>query len=267
LADDLGYERTGHQAKAAAAFVELVDALVDDFDVIDMLSVLSTRCVELLGAAAAGILLADGEGTLRVIGASNERARLLELLQLQNHEGPCLDCYRTGNVVINPDMASASSWPRFASTCVREGYPSVCAVPMRLKGLTMGSLNLFMSEPVRLPDSDVALAQGLADVASIAIIQDQTARESAVRESQLHRALDSRIVIEQAKGMIAAHTGLDMDAAFSRLRTHARNNNRMLTDLATEIVGGSITLGWVAPRVRPAQPPPGPNRDRSGGAS
>jgi len=231
------------QAQAGAAFVELVGALVDDFDVIDMLTVLTTRCVELLDAAAAGILLADSSGTLRVVGASNEQAQLLEVLQIQHGEGPCWDCYHTGDVIISADMAAGSRWPRFAPVAVAAGYPSVCAVPMRLNQNKIGCLNLFMSEPVRLPDADIALAQALADVATIAIVQDEATRAAVLNEGQLQHALESRIFIEQAKGMIAAHDDVDMDDAFTRLRAHARNNNLRLTDVAAAIISGSIKMG------------------------
>jgi GAF domain-containing protein len=197
---------------------------------------------------------------LRVIGASNERAHLLELLQVQNDEGPCLDCYQTGSVVAHANLNEASPWTTFAAAAVAEGYPSVCAVPLRLRELTLGCLNLFMSEPVQLPASDVTLAQALADVASIASVQDQTAREAAVRESRLQRALDSRIVIEQAKGMIAVQSHVDMDGAFSQLRTYARNHNERLTDVARQIISGSLMINEMNPR----KPPPPPPRSSSG---
>ncbi len=245
-----------HRNDAAATLVELVDTLVGDFDVIDMLTVLTTRSVELVGAAAAGILLADSNGTLRVIGASNDQAHLLELLQVQNEEGPCLDSYRTGQVVTHPDLTMDSPWPRFAAVSVTQGYPSVCAVPMRLQELRLGCLNLFMSEPGALPESDVTLAQALADVASIAIMQDQSSRDSAVREAHLQRALDSRIVIEQAKGMIAVHQDVGMDAAFERLRSHARSNNLHLTDVATTLIDGSVSLDALQPQPPPPAPAP-----------
>ena len=244
---------------AAAALVELVGALVGHFDVIDMLTVLSTRSVELVGAAAAGILLADSDGTLRVIGSSNDQAHLLELLQVQNEEGPCLDSYRTGQVVTHPDLTADSPWPRFAAVSVAQGYPSVCAVPLRLHEFRLGCLNLFMAETGALPDSDVALAQALADVASIAIMQDQLSRDSTVREAQLRHALDSRIVIEQAKGMIAVHQGVGMDEAFGRLRSHARSSNLRLTDVATAFTDGSVSLDALKP---PPPPPPSGPRSR-----
>jgi GAF domain-containing protein len=239
-------------ALTAQTFVEIVDTLVGDFDVIEVLTLLTTRCVELLNAAAAGILLADGDGHLRVMGASNEEVELLELFQIQNDEGPCLDSFQTGQVVTNPDLHAGSPWPKFAVESVQRGFPSVCAVPLRLKDVTLGCLNLFMSEPVLLPDTDVALAQALADVASIAIVQDQATREAAIREGQLQHALNSRIAIEQAKGMIAEGAGLDMNQAFNRLRTYARDNNRGLTDVAETLVAGSISVDELTGMMRNA---------------
>ena len=236
----------------AIAFVELVDTLVGDFDVIDVLTGLTGRCVELLGAAAAGVLLADDDGTLRVIGASTDQINLLELFQVQNQQGPCLDAYRTGRVVINADMTVGSPWPIFAAVSTAAGFPSVCAIPLRLKSVILGCLNLFMSEPVELSDADVALARALADVASIAIVQDQATRESAIREGHLQHALHSRIAIEQAKGMIAERARLDMDQAFKRLRSYARNNNRGLTEVAEAISSGTLAVDSLEPPLTPA---------------
>jgi GAF domain-containing protein len=235
-------EAPSREALAATTFVELVDTLVDDFDVIDLLTVLASRCVELLDAAAAGILLADETGHLRVMAASNEQIELLELFQVQNEEGPCLDCYRSGAVVIGADLRADLRWPRFGPESVGAGLPSVCAVPLRLKDLVLGCLNLFMAAPQPLAKADVSLAQALADVASIAIVQDQAVRQAAVREGQLQHALNSRVAIEQAKGMIAEGAGLDMDTAFSRLREYARNGNRRLTEVAEALTGGHLTV-------------------------
>ena len=249
--DDAEHRSVTRQALTATAFVELVDALVGDFDVIDLLTTLTSRCVELLGAAAAGVLLADDDGTLRVIGASTEQVSLLELFQVQNEEGPCLDSYTSGRVVINTDITVGSAWPKFSVESVAAGFPSVCAVPLRLKQVILGCLNLFMAEPVGLSDADVALAQALADVASIAIVQDQATRESVIRENRLHDAMQSRIVIEQAKGMIAERGRVDMDAAFRRLRAYARNNNRGLTEVAHAIASGALPIESL---TRPSRP-------------
>lgn len=233
----------------ARTFVQLVDSLVDDFDVIDLLTVLADRSVELLEAGAAGVVLADTDGRLQVIGASSEAVELLELFQVQNHEGPCMDCYATGETVMGADLRANSAWPRFAVESVRAGFPSVCALPLRLKDVVLGCLNLFMVTPRELSGADVALGQALADVASIAIVQDQASRQAAVREGQLQHALESRIAIEQAKGMLAEHGHFDMNEAFSRLRTFARANNRRLTDVAMELVQGIVALDVVIHNV------------------
>ncbi|MGZ8714852.1 MAG: ANTAR domain-containing protein [Mycobacterium sp.] len=239
------------QALTATTFVEIVDTLVDDFDVIEVLTVLTSRSVDLLEAAAAGILLADDDRHLRVIGASTEQVGLLELFQIQNDEGPCLDCFHTGAVVLKADLRTDSQWPNFAAESIRLGFPSVCAVPLRLKDLVLGCLNLFMSDVVPLSDGEVAIAQALADVASIAIVQAQATRQAVVREDQLQHALNSRIAIEQAKGMIAERGGLDMDDSFARLRSFARNNNRGLTEVAEALVTGALPID----RVSAGRPP------------
>ncbi|MCY7298489.1 MAG: GAF and ANTAR domain-containing protein [Ilumatobacteraceae bacterium] len=244
------------QILTATAFVEIVDTLVGDFDVIEVSTLLTSRCVELLGAAAAGILLANTDGHLSVIGASTEQIQLLELFQVQNDEGPCLDCFHTGKVVFHSDLDTVSPWPQFAAECTNAGFGSVCAVPMRLKSHTLGCLNMFMTEPGGLSTEEIALAQALADVASIAIVQDQAAREAAVREGHLERALISRIAIEQAKGMIAERSTTSMDEAFSRLRAYARHNNLGLTATADAIVGGAIAIDTILPATR--VPPPTP---------
>jgi GAF domain-containing protein len=255
VSDDALAKATTRQTLTATTFVEIVDTLVSDFDVIEVLTLLTSRCVELLDAAAAGILLADSDGHLRVIGASTEQIQLLELFQVQNDEGPCLDCFRTGEVVLHSDLDTESPWPLFAAECTKAGFASVCAVPLRLKAHTLGCLNMFMSAPGGLTDTDVALAQALADVASIAIIQDQATRDAAIREGHLQHALNSRIAIEQAKGMIAEHNRVDMDDAFSRLRAYARNHNRHLTEVAEALVAGTTSVDAIKAAKRPPPPP------------
>lgn len=231
------------EAQVIQTFLELADTLVADFDIIDSLTILATRCVEILDSAAAGILLADADGKLRVIGASGEQAHLLELFQLQNDEGPCMEAFASGESVISTDLRGAiERWPRFTPYAVGAGYESAYAIPLRLRGDIIGVLNLFRSEPGPLGGGDVALAQGLADLASIAILQAAATTESRQREAHLQHALDSRIVIEQAKGMLAEHAHIDMASAFDRIRTRARNTNAKLTELATRIVDGQLDL-------------------------
>jgi transcriptional regulator with GAF, ATPase, and Fis domain len=228
------------------AFVHLADSLVDEFDVIDLLTVLADRSVQLLDVRAAGILLAEPGGTLRVMAASSEQAHLLELLQLQTNEGPCLDCHATGHPVASEDLAATTRWPQFTARALAEGFQAVYACPMRLRSSVIGALNLFRAERGPLPTADVQLARAFADVATIAIIQSQAIRDAEVRAHQLQHALDSRIVIEQAKGMLAEHGKLDMDRAFQRLRAFARTHNRRLSLVATELVTGELALRVVA---------------------
>jgi GAF domain-containing protein len=230
------------ESLAAQTFVELVDYLVDDFDVIDLLTVLAGRCVELVDAAAAGILLVDPGGHLRVMAASSERVELLELFQLQNDEGPCLDCFRAGRSVIVGDLRRDSRWPSFAEESIRSGFPSVCALPLRLNDDVLGGLNLFRAEAVELSQADITLAQALADVASITIVQARAASEAILRKEQLQHALDSRVAIEQAKGMIAERARIQMPEAFSHLRAFARSTNRGLTDTARAVVEGTVDI-------------------------
>jgi GAF domain-containing protein len=233
---------TSREVSVARVFVEIADTLVGDFDRIDLLTTLATRSVELLDVAAAGILLADDAGGLHVMASSSETASLLELFQLENDEGPCLDCVATGEVVTVADLPAGSPWPHFAVQSVNVGFPAVCAVPMRLRGATTGCLNLFLAEPTAPSESDIALAQAFADVATIAVFQIRASRDGAQREEQLQHALTGRIVIEQAKGKIAERLGVGMDVAFSRLRNHARSSNERLSDVARGVVDGVIAI-------------------------
>ncbi len=227
----------------AETFVQLADYLVDDFDIIELLTVVADRCVDLLDTEAAGILLVDSDGNLRVMAASNEQARMLELFQLQNDEGPCLESHSNSQQVSCPDLHIARDlWPNFASEALNAGFNSVYALPLRHRSVTLGALNLFRSSPELMPDTDVRLAQALADSATIAILQDQAVRDISLKVGRLQHALDSRISIEQAKGMIAEHSHIDMSEAFERMRTYSRNNNRQITTVARDIIASTLPL-------------------------
>jgi GAF domain-containing protein len=231
------------ESQVIQTFLELADTLVADFDIIDSLTIPATRCVEILDAAATGILLADTNGQLRVIGASNEQARLLELFQLQNDEGPCMEAFSSGQSVITTDLrGTIDRWPKFTPYAVGAGYESASAIPLRLRGDIIGVLNLFRASAGPLNDGDVALAQAFADLASIAILQAAAATQSRQREDQLQHALDSRIIIEQAKGMLAEHANIDMASAFDHMRALARTTNAKLTSVASRIVDGRLDL-------------------------
>lgn len=213
------------EERLARTLVELADTLVDDFDVVELLELLVERSVELLDATAAGLLLVDNGGTLRLMASTSEAMELVELFQVQNDQGPCLDCSRSGEAVIVEDLAAVGPrWPRFAPFAVAGGFRSAHALPLRLRGQIIGALNLFRSEPGSLARADVSAGQALADMAAIAILQSRAVREGHVVADQLQHALHSRIVIEQAKGMIAGRAGIDVEEARSRLRSYARGH-------------------------------------------
>jgi GAF domain-containing protein len=230
------------EALLTRTLVELADTLVDDFDVVDLLTLLADRCVEVLDVSAAGLMLVAPEGDLRVVASSSEEMRLVELFELQAQEGPCPDAYRTGQPTLNRDLVEdGARWPRFGPVALKAGFRSVHALPMRLRGETIGALNLFRADEGTLHDGDVAVAQALTDVGTIAILQHRAALEAHIVIDQLNHALNSRIVIEQAKGVIAERSQLDMDQAFAWLRHHARRYNLLLVDVAQGVVDGTVT--------------------------
>ncbi|MHB8669452.1 MAG: GAF and ANTAR domain-containing protein [Acidimicrobiales bacterium] len=228
------------QTLLTRTFVELTDTLVADFDVVEFLTLLSHRCVELFSIDAAGIVLTDHGGNLRLTAASNDATNVLELFEIQNEEGPCLDCYRTGGPVVNQDLADNGRWPRFSRAALDGGFRSVHALPMRLRDATIGSLNLFATSPGPLPEGDLIVSQAFADVATISILQYWALGEARMVTEQLGRALQSRVVIEQAKGVLAERLGLEMAGAFEQLRRYARNRNLHLNEVARAVVNGSL---------------------------
>jgi GAF domain-containing protein len=228
-------------ALLARTFVDIVDTIIDDFDVVDLLTLVTDRCVEVLEVSAAGLMLAGPD--LRVVAFTSEAVRIVELFELQAEEGPCLDSFRSGLPIVNQELANVSTrWPRFAPVAIDAGFRSVHAIPMRLRGDIIGALNLFRTENTEMRDSDLVAAQALADVATIAILHHRAAREAKLVNEQLGHALQSRIVIEQAKGILSAREGMDMAEAFSRLRNHARRNNLRLVDVARSVVDGGLLL-------------------------
>ena len=240
------------QRRIERMFVLLADTLADDFDVSDVLDQLAHACVDLLGATAAGILLADPGGTLRVIAASDESSHTLEAFQLEGQSGPCLDAYASGTMTEVPDLeAAADRWPRFVEQALALGYRSVHAVPMQLRAQVIGAVNLFSTAPTSLPETDVRIAQALADIATISVIQLRVLREREQIAEQLQLALNSRIVIEQAKGMLAELGGLDMGRAFDALRRYARDHNLRLTAVAQSVVGRELAADAVLARSGP----------------
>lgn len=229
------------EALLAKTLVQLADTLVQDFDVVDMLTLLVDRCVEILEIDASGLMLASSGGNLRALASSSEAMRLLELFELQADEGPCLDCYHTGKPVSSKDLSCEHGrWPRFNTAALEAGFHSVHAFPLRLRGTVIGALNLFRTAPGTLTEADVNAAQALADIAAIAILQNRASFEAETVADQLNRALNSRIVIEQAKGIVAERTGLNMEQAFHALRSHARNHNLRLEAVARGVIDRTL---------------------------
>ncbi|OJZ73906.1 transcriptional regulator [Mycobacterium paraffinicum] len=218
------------------AVVSIVDSLLDDFDIVDLLTGLTERCTELLDIAAAGFLLADPLHQLRLLAATSEQARELELFQLQTDEGPCVDCYATGRPVSVADIEGARErWPRFVPAAVDAGFASVHAVPMRAAGLVLGALGLFGSQRGELTDADLLVGQTLTHIASVAILQENPPTPSTVMP-RLRSALAGRVVVEQAKGLLRQMLDIPVEDAFRLLRTYAKANGQHLTDVARRLM-------------------------------
>jgi GAF domain-containing protein len=234
----------------ARTLVQLADTLVADFDIVELLTVVTDRCVGVLDVDAAGIVLVSPEGDLRSMASSSEQMHLLDLFALVVEEGPGLDCYRTGSPVVNQDLSVANGpWPRLAERVLADGYRSVHALPLRLRGTVIGALNLLRCAPGDIPTADIDAAQAFADIATIAILQHRATLDARVVNEQLSHALNTRIVIEQAKGMIAQLGAATMDEAFERLRRHARDHNRKLADVARDVIDRRLDPHHLKPQA------------------
>jgi GAF domain-containing protein len=243
------------EADVVRSLVEMADILVDDYDVVDLLTGLADRCVDLLGVAAAGVMLASPAGSLGLVASSSEAMRLLELFELQAQEGPCLDAFRTGEPVAHENLQARSGrWPSFSAAALQAGFQSALALPLRLREGTLGALNLLGVTRIPMAEADVIVARAFADLATLSIVQHRATAEAQRLNEQLSAALASRVVIEQAKGVISERAGVDLAEAFSRLRAFARNHNRRLTDIARAAIDGTLDPQAWAPRAAPSTP-------------
>lgn len=233
---------TTRAERVSVAFVKLTDTLVADYDTVDILHTLVEESVSLLDVAAAGLLLADPTGELQVMASTSEQSQLVEVLQLRAGSGPCVECYLTGKPVGVDDISGLTDWPEFRLAALSQGFRSVHAVPMRVHGRNIGAMGLFGANAGSLTGEDAAIGQALADVATISLMQERTIREAALVNEQLQGALNTRVLIEQAKGVIAHTAGVDMDQAFNLLRNHARTNRQSLHVTAGRVVDRSLTL-------------------------
>jgi transcriptional regulator with GAF, ATPase, and Fis domain len=223
--------------RIAQVFIELADTLVAEFDVVDFLRTLAEVSVELLDVDAAGLMLADEHGVLRVMASSDDQVELLELFELQQNEGPCPECFRTGRAVVNADL---HRWPEFVKAAAAGGYASAHALPLHLRGHVIGALNLFRTGIEPLSEEDVTLGQALADIATIGLLHEREIRGQQVLTEQLQSALDSRVLIEQAKGMLAERAGLSPAQAFTAMRSYARGTGQRLRVVAEGVLDGSL---------------------------
>ncbi|MDQ1636358.1 MAG: hypothetical protein QOJ32_3167 [Frankiaceae bacterium] len=239
----------------ARVFVRLADTLIDDFDIVEFLHELCTDVVQLVGAETAGVMLADSRGGLRLLASSEERMRVLEVFELQSKQGPCLDAYRTHQTVAATVAEGERLWPNFAAYAAELGFRHMCAVPLQLRDVTIGALNLFRAPDEHFAEADLEIAQAMAKVAVTGLLQRRTIGEGNAISAQLRTALQSRIAIEQAKGVLAEYLNVSVDDAFVYLRDHARNSNRKLTELARDVANKRVDASaFTAPRAPRAVP-------------
>jgi GAF domain-containing protein len=245
--------RRSREAALAQTFVRLADTLASDFDIVDFLHSLSADSVEILGAEAAGVMLANARGGLRLIASSDERMRLLELFELQGEQGPCLDAFSTGRPLQASAADSRTRWPDFAPRASDSGFQRMCAVPLRVRVDVIGAMNLFRATDEPFTADEMDIAQAMAEMAAIGLIQERALRERSLLTEQLQAALNSRVIIEQAKGMLAEYLKITMGDAFQLLRNYARNHNRKLSDVARDVVDRKIPNAAFA--LRPGREP------------
>ena len=236
-------DSASREARTSAAFVSLTNTLVSDFDLVELMHTLIDACIDLMDTDAGGLLLADADGDLQLMASSAEDVDVVEIVQLAAEAGPCWDCFTTGQAVTLGDVEKEGDpWPEFQRSALEKGYRSMHATPMRLDGQTIGTMNLFHGKVGALNERDIALAQALTDVATIAILQERGSRHLRDLSAQLQGALDSRIVIEQAKGLIAQSLNLTIDEAFTVLRNRARSTNQSLQTVARAVTERRLVL-------------------------
>jgi GAF domain-containing protein len=238
------------ERRVADTLMQLADTLVSDYELLDFLDLLVACSSDVLHAAAGGVMLAGDSGQLQLLTSTDAQSRLVELFELQEQEGPCVDCHREGRRVIDQDLARSPRWPQFTPVALRHGFRAVFAFPMRLRGDAIGALVLFRTEPGAVTCSDVEAAQAFADMATIGILQERAVRDARQLAADLQAALDSRVVIEQAKGILAEHAGVDVETAYQVLRWYARSHQRILREVAAAVVSGSLPAADVARSAR-----------------
>ena len=216
--------------------------LVTDYSIEEMLDGLCREIVAILNCDGAGVMLEDEGGDLRFVAASDEVVRSIEALQIELGEGPCILAYRTGKVILADDLDVDQQFPMFARRAREAGMAAVQSFPLRADDQCVGALNMYAAHTAPFDDDDIEAATLLADVCTTYIVNSRTLADSYKLAGQLQKALDSRVVIEQAKGKLAEQLGVSVGDAFGVLRGHARNNGLKLHDVATAVVAGELKL-------------------------
>jgi GAF domain-containing protein len=234
---------TTRETRLSAAFVKLADTLTEDFDVVDLLQTLVEECASILDTQAAGLMLLDAAGQLQLVASTSDETSLIEVMQLNAGSGPCVECFTTGRPVTVGDIeGSGDRWSSFREEAMKQGFKSVHATPMRLRGQVLGALNMFSIHVGELGTADIAVAQALADVATIGMLQERSIREKTLVAEQLQHALNSRVLIEQAKGVLSESAALSMDQAFAAMRGYARDHNLTLSTVARAVIDRTLSL-------------------------
>lgn len=244
-------DEPSREARLNTALIAAADTLITDFDVLELLHTLVERCTSIIDIDAGGLMLVDGNGQLQLMTSTSTTADLVEIVQLNADRGPCIDCFTTGTAVSVPNIQHTDGrWPEFQKAAMQNGFFSAHATPLKLHGRVIGTMNLFANKRGALTEHDVAVAQALSDVVTIGILQEQVVRDGNILAAQLNRALDSRILMEQAKGIVSQTVSLTMDQAFAAIRTHARNNNLTIRAVAAGINDRTISIDTITPVAR-----------------
>lgn len=230
------------EARIIDTLVELADILVTPFEPDDLLYRLVDSCLEVLDAQAAGVLLRDQSGELRAVTATSRDVKELEVFEVALSEGPSYEAFRSGEQVAVDDLANhGHEWPNITSAAQRQGFAACYGFPLRWHDDTVGALNVFLTAAqAPMSMSDQRAGRGLADIATIALLQGQRSSEADARTEQLQQALDNRVLIEQAKGLLGERHGLGAREAFERLRRYCRGHNLSLHQAAQEILEGRL---------------------------
>ncbi|MEU6394604.1 GAF domain-containing protein [Streptomyces sp. NPDC046939] len=239
-------EQRQRDERLARAVLELTDTATDEFHLVDLLRVLTAYVVELLGVAASGVVLVDDRRRLVAATATTRTVGELGAAEAEFDEGPGRDCCAGHDAVGPVDLrtrAAAERWPHFTGAARAAGFGAVAALPMRLRGETVGAVGVFDTAPGRLRPADLRVAQILADATTLGIVHRHLHRELADRADRLRTDISRRIAVEQAKGALAAHLGIVPDAALERLRAHARARRLTLPELCARIVARTVDVG------------------------